>query len=163
MNRHNFGPASPEDSIVHGACGPGDAIEEWTSFMQGQRVERVCCLQEELPELVRSYEAAFGKDNVKHAPIEDFHLCSPSTLKGTILPFLRDSCVENRRVVVHCAGGNGRTGHVLAAWLVFHAGMPPEEALAMVEQMGRDPREAIRVGNATEAELLSLLLECRDS
>ena len=162
MNCYHFGPASPKDSIVYGAGGPGDEVEKWVSFMRSHEMERVCLLQSERRELVPIYETVFGKDNVSHAPIQDFHLCSLSTLKNTILPFLQASYVKNRRVVVHCAGGNGRTGHVLAAWLVFHAGLPPAEALATVEQMDRDPREAICMGNATETELLDLLLQCKD-
>ena len=163
MNYYNFGPASIEDSIVYGACGPGNEVEEWISFMQRHGVERVCCLQMERPELVTIYEKELGKDNVRDAPIQDFHICSLSTLKNTILPFLQDSYVRGKRVVVHCAGGNGRTGHVLAAWLVFHADLVPAQAIITVEQMGRNPREAIRVNNATEAELTDLLLECKDA
>ena len=162
MSRYNFKSASPEDSIVHGACEPGSQTDEWVAYMRSKRVERVCCLQMERPNLRTIYETEFGKSNVKNAPIEDYHLCALSSLKNEILPFLKDSYVKSRRVVVHCAGGRGRTGHVLAAWLVFHAGMMPEEALATAEQMGRDPREAVRCGNATEAELLDLLLQCKD-
>ena len=163
MNCYRFWPASPEDLIVYGAQGPSNDVEEWISFMQRQGIERVCCLQLERPDLGTIYETGFGKDNVKDAPIEDLHLSSLSTLRRIILPFLQDSYVQNRRVVVHCAGGKGRTGHVLAAWLVFHNDLLPAEAISVVEQTGRDPREAVRVKNATEAELLNLLRECKDA
>ena len=162
MSQYGFKPASPEDSIVHGACEPGNETDEWIAYMRSKGVERVCCLQKERRELKTIYETEFGKDNVKYVPIKDYHLCALPDLKSEILPFLQDSYVNSRRVVVHCAGGRGRTGHVLAAWLVFHAGMTPEEALATEEQMGRCPREAVCCGNATEAELLSLLLECKN-
>jgi len=162
MSRYSFKSASPEDSIVHGACGPGSETDEWIAYMRSEGIERVCCLQKERCELKTIYETEFGKDSVKYAPIEDYRLCALSGLKDEILPFLQESYVNSRRVVVHCAGGRGRTGHVLAAWLVFHAGMTPEEALSTAEQMGRNPREAVCCGNATEAELLDLLLQCKD-
>jgi len=162
MSRYSFKPASPEDSIVHGACGPGNETDKWIAYMRSEGVERVCCLQKERPKLRTIYETEFGKNNVEYVPIKDYHLCALSNLKSGILPFLQDSYATSRRVVVHCAGGRGRTGHVLAAWLVFHAGMTPEEAVATEEQMGRNPREAVDCGNATEAELLDLLLQCKD-
>jgi len=162
MSRYRFKPASPEDSIVHGACEPGSEIDDWIAYMRSEGVERVCCIQMERPELSAIYETEFGEDNVRYVPIQDYHLCSLPDLKSRTLPFLQESYVNGRRVVVHCAGGRGRTGHVLAAWLVFHVGTTPEEAITTQEQMGRNPREAVLCGNATEAELLDLLLQCKD-
>jgi protein-tyrosine phosphatase len=38
--------------------------------------------------------------------------------------------------------GVGRTGQVLAAWLVCGRGFSPQEAIAAVKQTGRSPYEA---------------------
>ena len=84
-----------------------------------------------------------------------------STLKEKILPFLGDSDAKQERVVVHCSGGSGRTGHVLAAWLVYGRGFEVEDALSEVNKRERDPREAVNCGNATENQLYELLNKCR--
>lgn len=161
----NFGPACREDIVVYGAAGPGRDVNEWISFMRRHGVERVCCLQtgcERGGDLIPIYRNEFGEPNVKEAPIEDFHLCSFNTLKEDILPFLQESYMKRMRAVVHCRGGKGRTGHVLAAWLAFKHGLDPAEAISRVELTGRNPREAICYGNATEEELIELLSRCRE-
>jgi protein-tyrosine phosphatase len=60
-------------------------------------------------------------------------------------------------VVVHCSGGSGRTGHVLAAWLVRYRGLEAGTALSEVRSTGRNPQEAVDAGLATLAELNRLL------
>jgi protein-tyrosine phosphatase len=72
-----------------------------------------------------------------------------------------EQTVYGERVVVHCWGGNGRTGHVLSAWLVAARGLSPLEAIEAVEATGRLPREAILASNAVLEELIALLTSCR--
>ena len=93
-------------------------------------------------------------------PIADHHLCSRQALRGNILPFLRTADTGSERAVIHCWGGNGRTGHVLAAWLVAARGLSPVEAITVVEATGRLPQEAVLAGNATLDELIELLASC---
>lgn len=45
-----------------------------------------------------------------------------------IVEALRDAEAAGENVVVHCRGGEGRTGNVFAAWLIARHGMSPEEA-----------------------------------
>jgi protein-tyrosine phosphatase len=90
-------------------------------------------------------------------PIADHHLCSGQVLRANILPFLSTADTGSERAVIHCWGGNGRTGHVLAAWLVAARGLSPMEAIEAVEATGRLPREAVLAGNATLDELIELL------
>jgi protein-tyrosine phosphatase len=170
MSRFKFAPARLEESVVYGAQRPGYnsenvalyQVEEWISFMQKNGIRRVCCL---LPEkqlnyysvdLLRTYRAAFGEANVCHAPIQDYHLCDHGTLENNILPFLLESHEQGIPVVVHCSGGSGRTGHVLAAWLVRHRKLSVDGALKIVAGE-RDPREAVTQGYATDKELRCLL------
>lgn len=175
---HNFGPAVEGEGIVFGARRPGKGnfpmpniyVREWIEFMQAQGIERVLCLLENrelgfYPEgLLEHYQAAFGAENVLHAPIKDVHLCDRELLLKTILPFLDESKDQGKKVVVHCVGGFGRTGHVLAAWLVHSRGVTAREAVRMVRSVGeaqRNAQEAVEGGNATVEELDALLETCR--
>jgi protein-tyrosine phosphatase len=171
MDRFDFGPARPSEQIVFGAQRPGysgksvqqEQIDEWVAFMQHKGVKRVCCLlpQQQLEyydgDLLATYCRAFGSENVCHVAVMDYHLSNSGDLFNRILPFLSESDDRQMRVVVHCSGGSGRTGHVLAAWLVRRWGLAADEAINLVRQTGRNPREAVQFGNATELELLTLL------
>ena len=102
------------------------------------------------------------------APIEDFHLSDLETLTTKILPFLAEADKQAEKVVVHCSGGIGRTGHVLAAWLVSGRGLSNIAAIAAVMRTGRNPYEAaiasvIRGRNPLKAvgNLNMLLNQCR--
>ena len=170
MVQFGFGASRPEEVIVYGAQRPGynsksvelADVRDWISFMQKRGIRRVCCLlsTKQLAyyrvDLLDKYREAFGGSNVCRAEIEDYHLCDHGTLEKTILPFLVESDRVGTPVVVHCSGGSGRTGHVLAAWLVHHRGLSVEEALRIVS-IQRNPREAVECGYATEKELRCLL------
>ncbi len=172
---YGFYAASEDERIVYGAQRPGypfrnvgeDKIREWIGFMKDKGIKRVVCLlpQEQLEyytvPLLEIYKREFGDENVLWAPIEDFHLCDKETLRR-ILYFLKDADDKGEKVVVHCSGGLGKTGHILAAWLVFGRGFDIEEAINTVIRTGRDPYEAIWHGNAKEEDLLYLLKFAKD-
>jgi hypothetical protein len=168
-SRFHFGPARHGEQTVYGARMPDtslDGIVEWASFVRSRGVTRICCLLDEgqladFPvSLEAEYERLFGPERVLMQPVADHHLCSRQVLEDRILPFLRAAESAGERVVVHCWGGNGRTGHVLAAWLVAARGLSPHEAIEAVEAAGRIPREAILAGNAALDELVDLLTGC---
>ncbi|MBW4508292.1 MAG: dual specificity protein phosphatase family protein [Scytonematopsis contorta HA4267-MV1] len=149
---YKFAAASESESIVFGAAKPGysnENINQWIEFMRGQDIKRVCCLlsQTQLApysdfDLLEAYRNSFGLNQVCWAPIEDFQLADSETLTQQILPFLADANQKSEKVVVHCYGGSGRTGHVLAAWLVYARGLSNQAALEAVKQTGRNPYEA---------------------
>ncbi len=176
MTDFKFGPAARDEQIVSGARRPGynstcvekEVVDEWIAFMQQRKIRRVVCLLEEeqlkfyssLPSgLLARYNQDFGQGKVLPAPIPDFKLSSRQNLK-CILDFLTKARDAREKVVVHCSGGSGRTGHVLACWLVRARGFEVEKALEAVEEMGRCPREAVS-RNATEEDLMELLASCR--
>jgi protein-tyrosine phosphatase len=134
--------------------------------MSSQGVTRVCCLLDAgqlagFPvNLEAEYKRLFGATCVLMEPIADHHFCSRQALRGNILPFLRTADTASERAVIHCWGGNGRTGHVLAAWLVAARGLYPMKAIEAVEATGRLPWEAVLAGNATLDELIELLASC---
>ena len=170
MNAHRFAPAAPDEAFVYGACTPGwhsaaghdAAIDDWVNFMRAEGIERVCCLLtgcqlDDCGAILGHYHEAFDEANVLHAPVRDHHLIPEDVLVGEILPFLAESRAAEEPVVVHCLAGIGRTGQVLAAWLVYNRDYGPERAIETVTENGRDPADAVRMGNATEDELHALL------
>jgi protein-tyrosine phosphatase len=162
----HFGPARSGERTVYGARAPDASLKdilEWIRFMRRRGVTRVCCLLDQgqlaaFPvNLEAEYKKHFGAERVLMWPVEDHHLCSRQALTEHILPFLHTADKAGERVVVHCWGGNGRAGHVLAAWLVAARGLTPLEALDATQEVGRLPQEAVLAGNATIDELIELL------
>ena len=150
-----FGSAIVGEPTVFGARRPGfpfpvvssTTVDTWIQFMQSQQIARVVCLlpQRQLAgysHLLEAYMQSFGTSNVCWSPIEDFTLADATALTQVILPFLANADQHQQRVVVHCSGGVGRTGHILAAWLVCFRGLSNEQAIQAVRQTGRNPRES---------------------
>ncbi|BAZ54325.1 dual specificity protein phosphatase (plasmid) [Nostoc sp. NIES-4103] len=173
---YKFAPAEEKEIIVFGAARPGysnQEVDNWIKFMKHQDIKRVCCL---LPDkqlanyshLLDKYQQEFGNQQVCWAPIEDFCLCDLETLTEKILPFLAEADQQNQKVVVHCSGGIGRTGHILVAWLASVRGLSNKDAIAAVKRTGRNPYEAalaavFRGKNPFKVvrELEALLNNCR--
>ncbi|MBI4201796.1 MAG: dual specificity protein phosphatase family protein [Chloroflexi bacterium] len=174
---HRFGTACPDETIVFGAQRPGynaywveqHYVEEWLAFMRGQAISRVVCLlpPEQLDyyesDLLSSYREAFGPHNVLSAPIGDFCLSSEKNLK-LVMDFLDESVRLGLKTVVHCSGGSGRTGHVLAAWLVYRYDMEAGDAIETIRRLPerRNPLEAVTTPEEEDA-LYELLDSVRGS
>lgn len=175
-NSYKFAAAQKDELTVFGASRPGyseQEVENWLNFMKAQNIKQVCCLlcDKQLARysnLLEKYQQKFGTNNVCWASIEDFHLSDLKNLTQKILPFLKKATEQGDKVVVHCSGGIGRTGHVLAAWLVSNRGLSNQAAIAAVKKTGRNPYEfaifaVVRVKNPFKAmkELDLLLNNCR--
>ena len=170
MNAHRFAPAAPDETYVYGACTPGwhsaasrdAAREDWTAFMQSEGIERVLCLLtgcqlDSRGALLEAYHDAFGETNVRRVPVRDHHVVPEATLVDEVLPFLVAARSDEAPVVVHCLAGLGRTGLVLAAWLVYSRDYGPDRAVETVRDHGRAPMDAVEAGNAEEADVYELL------
>jgi protein-tyrosine phosphatase len=166
---NGFAAVTEHEMLIYGARRPGFPlpsvpqvfVDEWLAFMVAQGIQRVVCLlpQRQLSsynQLLDSYHRTFGTDKVCWAPIKDFHFADVPTLVDVVLPFLAEAERMQEKTVVHCSGGVGRTGHVLAAWLVSFRGLSNAEAIAAVKRSGRNAQEAGRQG------LDELLNTCRN-
>jgi protein-tyrosine phosphatase len=167
---HGFSAAYEQEPFVFGARRPGfpfpgDSsifVHTWIAFMQAQGITRVLCLLplrqlDAYDNLLGTYRQGFGEDDVLWVPINDFQLAEEVQLIDQILPFLAEAEQQQKRTVVHCSGGVGRTSHVLAAWLVSYRGMSNEEAIAAVKRQGRNAHES------RDKRLDMLLDRCRDA
>ena len=162
-----FETAAADEEYVYGACEPGwdfkaSTIDAWVSFMQKKGIERVCCLLSDgqvadHDNLIDRYHEAFGTDQVLHAPVTDHTLIPETTFTDDILPFIKNSVEANESVVVHCKAGIGRTGQVLAGWLVYAHQYTPKQALETVSDRHRTPDAAVRAETATISELINPL------
>lgn len=173
---YKFSAAQEGEFTVFGASRPGYSnkeVRDWIQFMKNQDIKKICCLLSEsqlnrYSNLLDTYQDKFGMTNICWTPIEDFHLADVDNLRKKILPFLTAADKQGDKVVVHCSGGIGRTGQVLAAWLVSGRGLSNPAAIASVIKAGRNPYEfaiaaIIKGKNPLKAmrELDELLDSCR--
>ena len=173
----NFGPATDSDVAVFGAARPGyrsrsvapQVVADWLNGIAENGIERICCLlpPEQLAyyesDLLAAYRDRLGPDNTLWVPITDYALASEGQIQE-IVAFLDASGATKQRVVVHCSGGSGRTGHVLAAWACHSRGLDPEAAINAVRTAtgsNRNPTEA--VSGSVPIERLHDLLQTASS
>ncbi len=123
---HNF--SFLIDGEIAGSARPGlgGSIGDDLEFMRGQGIDAVVSLTETAPD--------FGASGMilRHLPVPDFQPPTPAQM-DEFVEFVRRHTEAGGRVLVHCHAGIGRTGTMLAAWLVAK-GMTPEEAVDAVRE-----------------------------
>ncbi|MCS7142947.1 MAG: dual specificity protein phosphatase family protein [Aigarchaeota archaeon] len=103
-------------------------------------------------------EDPLRKDLLDGLDIEYMHIPVRNHTKPTLdqllsaLEFIDRSIASKRRVLVHCAAGKGRTGTVLAAYMVHKNGLRPQEAIEHIRRLR--PGSIERVQESSVYELM---------
>ncbi|TQV78636.1 protein-tyrosine phosphatase family protein [Denitrobaculum tricleocarpae] len=122
---------------------------------RGLRMVVSCLEPRELPLEPQHYQGLYEKERIdwEIVPIPDYH--APSPTQDTLLTRLFDS-VDLRlrfgeKVGFHCYGGLGRTGTVVARYLI-HKGLTPGEAIRYI----RDNYNSRAIETIAQEEYLKL-------
>jgi atypical dual specificity phosphatase len=120
------------DDQLAGMSYPGSmaSLEDDAEFLAEQGINLLISLTGGVPD-----PAILMKHQIEslHLPVEDFY---PPTLQQQIdfVEKTKETLDRGGRVGVHCAAGVGRTGTMLATYLVF-LGNKPEDAIAKVREL----------------------------
>lgn len=116
------------DGQLAGCSRPGahgQSIADDLVVLRDHGIQSVLTLTE-TPVIAHELETA-GLDTL-HLPVDDFH--APTTQQMLrALAYIDASLAENMPVAVHCLAGQGRTGTILAAWLL-RSGLAADDAIA---------------------------------
>jgi atypical dual specificity phosphatase len=109
----------------------GDArLESDLSWLHSQGIGAILTLTEGPLELAMLDEHEFA---TLHLPVADLTPPTPEQL-GLALAFIDRQRALDRPVLVHCLVGQGRTGTVLAAYLI-RSGHSPEQAISLLREV----------------------------
>lgn len=107
-------------------------VEDYIDHLKKEKVKTIVVLLTSLEEfgLIRTYKKA-GL-NVIHFPITDFSIPDDMKELSATLHQIRKS-LKKHNVAMHCYGGNGRTGLVVASMLV-QMGVAAQKAISFVRK-----------------------------
>lgn len=110
--------------------GPGPALEATLADLSAEGVGAVVSLTESPLDATALQVAGM---QYLHLPVMDFSPPTPAQVERFVL-FVDQANAAGRAVVVHCTAGRGRTGTMLACYLV-HIGLGAGEAIDSVRRI----------------------------
>lgn len=122
------------ESVLAGSSRPGgqrgDRLATDLDELQARGIGAIVSLTETALDIYAVQELGMS---YAHIPIVDMTAPSPAQLFDA-LDAIDLAHGENRAVVVHCLAGQGRTGTVLAAWLI-RQGATTDEAIGEIRSV----------------------------
>ena len=114
------------ENVIGGMQRPGlfRDLESDLSFLKNKGIDVIINLEE--------YERSYPDFEVLHIPVRDF---GPPDLDdySLFINFTSGKVRENKKIVVHCHAGMGRTNLMLACYIVVNNSMRPDLALMEVK------------------------------
>ncbi len=101
---------------------------EW---LQGQGIKTILTLTEN--PLPAQWLDGLGFE-VRHIPMKDHQVPDAASLEEAAT-FIRDKVKNDKATLVHCLAGEGRTGCVLAAYLIKDKGVAADEAIKVLRRI----------------------------
>jgi atypical dual specificity phosphatase len=125
MNR--FGWILPGQLAGSGRPGRYGSLEDDLAFLRGEGIQVIISLLETTLNLQDYLREGF---ELHHFPVEDF--TAPTIDQVTeACGIIEETLARGENVLVHCNAGIGRTGALLACFLV-HRGMKPTDAVSEI-------------------------------
>lgn len=106
------------------------ALEEY-QWLRAQGIQLVVCLTEDSPR--RDWVNAAGLFSM-HLPIEDMQPPTQEQIDQGMAAIAK-AITNQLGVGIHCAVGLGRTGTMIACWLVENDGLAPRDAITRVRRL----------------------------